>query len=77
MIKPPLLGFTLVELLVVIVIIATLASIAFIVSKRAIKSAHQATAMSNMKQLSNLIANRPETPFGVLLEPSAIPKPRS
>lgn len=48
-------GFTLVELLVVIVIVATLASMAFIAGKRVINSANQATAMSNMKQLSNLV----------------------
>lgn len=48
-------GFTLVELLVVIVIVAALGSFAFFAGKRAINRANQATAMSNMKQLSNLV----------------------
>lgn len=47
-------GFTLVELLVVIVIVASLASITFTVAIRATNSAHKTKAMSNMKQLSNL-----------------------
>ena len=53
-VRPRLPGFTLVELLVVIVIVAALASITIAVVTKATNSAYKTKAMSNMKQLSNL-----------------------
>lgn len=44
-------GFTLIELMVAIVIIAVLASIAFVVAKRGLEKAHAATCMSNLRQV--------------------------
>ena len=49
-------GFTLTELLVVIVIVATLASLAFVVATRARGSAQKATSVSNMRQIGSLLA---------------------
>lgn len=48
-------GFTLVELMVAIVIVAALASIAFIVAKRGIASARAAQCLSNLRQLASVI----------------------
>jgi prepilin-type N-terminal cleavage/methylation domain-containing protein len=48
------LGFTLVELLVVIVIIAVLGSVAFMVGRKVMDSAAKAKTMGNLKQLSSL-----------------------
>ncbi|MFC7336034.1 prepilin-type N-terminal cleavage/methylation domain-containing protein [Haloferula chungangensis] len=45
-------GFTLTEVMVVIVIVAVLASISFFVTKRAMASANKATITNNMRQLS-------------------------
>lgn len=47
-------GFTLVELLVVIVIIAVLASVGFLAGRRAMDSAAKAKTMGNLKQLSSI-----------------------
>jgi prepilin-type N-terminal cleavage/methylation domain-containing protein len=47
------LGFTLVELLVVIVIIAVLASVGFLAGRRAMDNAAKAKTMGNLKQLSS------------------------
>jgi prepilin-type N-terminal cleavage/methylation domain-containing protein len=44
-------GFTLVEILVVIVIIAALGSVITLVAKRALQSAREAHGMSNLKQV--------------------------
>jgi prepilin-type N-terminal cleavage/methylation domain-containing protein/prepilin-type processing-associated H-X9-DG protein len=48
-------GFTLVELLVVIVIIAVLASVGFLAGRRAMDNAAKAKTMGSMKQLSSLV----------------------
>jgi prepilin-type N-terminal cleavage/methylation domain-containing protein len=48
-------GFTLVELLVVIVIIAALASVAFVMVTRVRKTADQALTLSNMRQLGTTL----------------------
>lgn len=45
-------GFTLVELLVVIVIIAALASLSFVIAKRGISKAQKATALQQMRDLA-------------------------
>lgn len=48
-------GFTLVELMVVIVIVAVLASLAFVVARRGIEKARAATCMSNLRQVGVLM----------------------
>lgn len=48
-------GFTLVELMVTIVIIAALASIAFVIAKRGIAGARSAQCISNLRELSSVI----------------------
>lgn len=48
-------GFTLVELLVVIVIVAALASVTVTVANRSIQSARAASCMSNVRQIGNLM----------------------
>ena len=48
-------GFTLTELLVVIVIIAVLASLVFVGAKRAIESAKIASNMSNLRNLGTMV----------------------
>jgi prepilin-type N-terminal cleavage/methylation domain-containing protein/prepilin-type processing-associated H-X9-DG protein len=48
-------GFTLVELLVVIVIVAVLASVGFLMGRNAVKAAHASTCVSNLKQIGNSI----------------------
>ncbi|MBJ7256581.1 MAG: type II secretion system protein [Akkermansiaceae bacterium] len=54
--KTPAAGFTLTELLVVIVIIATLASLSFLAVSRAREAAKKATSVSNMRQIGSLLA---------------------
>lgn len=58
-------GFTLVELLVVIVIIAALSSIAFVVGGRAIEKARAATCMSNLRQVGVMMNGSASENFGV------------
>ena len=48
-------GFTLVELLVVITIIAVLASVGFFVGRKAINAAHASRSVSNLKQIGTAI----------------------
>lgn len=48
-------GFTLVELLVVIVIVAVLASIGFTLGRSAIKASHASTSASNLKQIGTAL----------------------
>ena len=49
-------GFTLIELLAVIAILAVLAALVMTVSRRMISSSHSATCISNLRQLSSIIA---------------------
>ncbi len=51
-------GFTLVELLVVIVIIATLASVTFMVANRAIRSARATKDVGNLRQVGLLLNSK-------------------
>jgi prepilin-type processing-associated H-X9-DG protein/prepilin-type N-terminal cleavage/methylation domain-containing protein len=53
--SPPAYGWTLVELLVVIVIVAVLASAVFALSKRGLASARAATCVSNVRQVGMAI----------------------
>ncbi|MFD2256719.1 type II secretion system protein [Luteolibacter algae] len=48
-------GFTLVELLVVIVIIATLAGISFMGARKVLQSARESTAVSNLRTISQTL----------------------
>jgi prepilin-type N-terminal cleavage/methylation domain-containing protein len=49
-------GFTLVELLVVIVIVAILSAVLFPVVRKALESSRQATSISNLKQIGQALA---------------------
>jgi len=72
-------GFTLTELLVMIVIVAVLATLAFMVGRRAIDSARSASGIANLRQIGSLhqtfIAETGRLPFMIATAQGGGPTP--